>query len=578
MLAAADTYVVVLALTSIISDVGIPIDQLQRAAPIISGFLLGYVAVLPLLGRLSDMHGRRPIFIGCLMVFAAGSLVTGSAHTLVVAVAGRTLQGLGGGGLVPVTLALVADFWPAGRRGVALGAVGAAQEIGSVLGPLYGALIVTVSTWRTIFWINVPLAAMLAGGFAILHRRGDKPHSRAARTSRFDVPGALLGGTAVLAASLAVVAPPALVDNYTAGALFTPLAGDRGFLAPIWLIAAAALGAFVIWEGWAPEGVKPLLPLRRTAEVRLGVDWLGALLLATCLGIVVIVFAAADPSRQALSPQAGVLLPAAAIVGGLFVVRERRCRDPLIPFAELSDRAAMGALLANGAIGAALIAALVDVPIFARETAFPGSQIGAAFVLLRLLVTVPIGAVLGGLVCERLGYRLTAAGGMLLSAAMFALMGRWTSSTLSEPFLGAPWLHSSDVVLAGCGLGFGLAIAPVNAAMLAVVRSSLHGLAAALVVVARSVGMLVGLSLLTVLGLRSFYMAVAGIRSPLALCPDTPTHCPAYDVQVSGALIGELHTIFVGAAFCSVVAAVLAAATLHRPACEGRGDTEVSPA
>ena len=99
----------------------VPIDQLQRAAPIVSGFLLGYVAMLPLIGRIADLRGRVPVLVMSLVVFAVGSLVTALAYDLPSMVAGRFLQGVGGGGLVPATLALVADLYPAERRGVPLG-------------------------------------------------------------------------------------------------------------------------------------------------------------------------------------------------------------------------------------------------------------------------------------------------------------------------------------------------------------------------------------------------------------------------------------------------------------------------
>src|ERR1700689_2007752 len=96
LVAAMDTYVVVLALPAIMAQVGIGIDQLQAATPIVSGFLLGYIVVMPLLGRLSDLYGRRPLLLLCLAVFAGGSLVTASATDLGSLVTGGALQGLGG--------------------------------------------------------------------------------------------------------------------------------------------------------------------------------------------------------------------------------------------------------------------------------------------------------------------------------------------------------------------------------------------------------------------------------------------------------------------------------------------------
>lgn len=79
--AAADTYVVVLALPDMMAGVGLSADQLQRAAPIISGFLLGYIAVLPLIGRIADVVGRTPVLVGALLLFAVGSLITASTRT-----------------------------------------------------------------------------------------------------------------------------------------------------------------------------------------------------------------------------------------------------------------------------------------------------------------------------------------------------------------------------------------------------------------------------------------------------------------------------------------------------------------
>jgi hypothetical protein len=136
-------------------------------------------------------------------------------------------------------------------------------------------------------------------------------------------------------------------------------------------------------------------------------------------------------------------------------------------------------------------------------------------------------------------------------------MTRWDATTLS----GA----GGTVELVVAGLGFGLAIAPVNAALLAATDAAVHGVASALVVVARMVGMLVGLSALTAVGLRVFYDAQARIGTPLELCPSTPTDCPPYEDATFDALLSELHAIFAGAAGCALVAAVLCAVLLTAP-------------
>jgi len=568
MLAAADTYVVVLALPAMMADIGLTLDHLEAATPIISGFLLGYVALLPLLGRLSDILGRGPVFVGCLLTFAFGSLVTSSAQDLTGAVVGRALQGAGGGGLVPVTLAIVADLWPAGRRGLPLGVVGGVQELGSVLGPLYGAAILSFSTWRLIFWLNLPIAAVLGAGFLLSRPTPSRASGgRGAvwgaltgagdRHRRWVIPGGALLAVTVVAAGLAVSAPGPLAGDPVWGVLWAPLVGGSGWTTPMALAALLAALLSIAWGLTGGGGSPRLLRLRQVPDVWRMVDGPGGALLAVILAFVIVSFAAADPSQGLVAPAAVLLLPAALVLAALLTLREARIASPLVPLGDLRDPAAAGALLANLAIGAALMAALIDVPIFARATV-DGSQLGAALVLVRLLAAVPVGAVLGGLLCERLGYRLTTLLGMAVTTAAFVLMGSWTGSALG------PGFRLSDPVLAGCGLGFGLAIAPINAAILGAVAEARHGLAAALVVVARMLGMLVGISLLTAIGLHRYYQEAATIPSPATLCPSHPLSCAAYNTLAQHALLDELRTIFLAAAVCTAAAGVIGAGMLRR--------------
>lgn len=554
LLAAADTYVVVVALPSIMSGVGVGLDRLQRATPIISGFLLGYTSILPLIGRLADLAGTEPVFTGCLGTFVAGSVVTATSHSLTVVVAGRALQGLGGGGLVPVTLAMVAGRWPPDARGLPLGIVGALQELGSVIGPLYGAAIVAVASWRAIFWINVPVALVLGAGFWLT-----RDHDRQAPAARAGTRPDVVGGVLLLAGGAGFVvgldAPASLATSPTFGRAWSPVATGpwAPFTTPIVLVAAGALVAFACWEAGAPRGTRVLIRWDRTRSVLAQADLPGALLLAAVLGCVVVLFSTADPSKQVVASSAPWLGPAVVVLIAAFWWRQRRTATPLIEPGALAARPAWGALVVNVALGGALMAALVDVPLFARATVDPNSEVAAALVLVRFLVAVPIGAVIGGALCRRRALApAIAALGMGLAVVGFGFMTSWSATALGG---GPRW---SDVELAACGLGFGLAVAPVNVAILGAVKPSMHALASALAVVARTIGMLAGLSALTAIGLHRFYQAQARIPSPLALCPTTPVSCPAYDDATTRALLSELHTIFAGALICAAVAGVLA--------------------
>jgi MFS family permease len=535
--AAADTYVVVLALPDMMQTVGLDVDQLQRAAPIVSGFLLGYVAMLPLIGRIADLRGRVPVLVAALVVFGLGSLVTALAGDLPTLVTGRFLQGVGGGGLVPATLALVADLYPADRRAVPLGVVSAVQEVGSVLGPLYGALVLAVSDWQTIFWVNLAVGLVLA---AALSRLGG-------RRLRLPDPVGLVLLVLTLAGLVLTLAQPArLVEDVTLGRPFVPLVGTSRWLAPLTLVTLA-LAALLLWRCLAAR--RPLVDVRGWARSAARADLPGAGLLALVLAGVILAFATADPATQVLSPAGGWLLAGAAGAAVLLARHLRRAQAPLVPRGALRRTPAWASLVASFFVGAALIAALVDVPVYARLTTYPDSQVGAALVLVRMLVALPVGAVLGGYLTRRWAAGPVAAVGMGCAAVAFWWLSTWGPTALDHPVATVPLLLG--------GLGFGLALAPLNAALLGATAADVHGLASALVVVARMVGMLVGISVLTELGLRKYFAARDALPPATQVCGHGLTTCTRYTDLLQGAVLSQIGVIFLGAAVCALVAGAL---------------------
>lgn len=528
-LAAADTYVVVLALTDMMNGVGLGLDNLQRAAPIISGFLLGYIAVLPLIGRLADLVSRSQILLGCLVVFVIGSGVTALAVDLDILVAGRVVQGVGGGGLVPATLALVADLWPPGRRGMPLGMVGAVQELGSVLGPLLGAAVLAVADWRAIFWLNVVLGVLLFVAIAAVTGGTGRPPF---------VP-TLLGLVATGLLWLTLAAPEALATDVTLGIPFVPFAGDGRLLTPIGALTGVLLLALVVItrHRWWP-------PLRVS-------DLPGALLLGTTLGCIVLTFASADPETEVVGPLGYALLPVAVVAALLYLWRHRTATSPLVPRGTVRGRTPW-ALAVSLLVGVALVSVVVDVPLFSRLTT-DGSQTDAAMELVKFLLAVPVGALFGGWILRWVGDGLSAGAGLVLAAIGLFVMSGWESGSLE--------LFSATVTLAVVGFGLGMALAPVNDAALADSPQDAHGTASSLVVVARMVGMVVGLALLTGVGLHRYYEAVDAM----------PREQQTDGQALLDAALLQVHTVFLGAAGAAVVAALLAFLFLGIRRREGSG-------
>lgn len=573
--AAIDTYVVVLALPDMMAGVGIPVDELQRAAPIVSGFLLGYVAMLPLIGRIADLRGQVPVLAMSLVLFAIGSFVTAISYDLPSMVAGRFLQGVGGGGLVPATMSLVAALYPVDRRGLPLGLVSAVQEFGSVLGPLFGALVLSFTTWRGIFAINLAGGAVLLVAVSALARTRDRAPAagraaspaagRAAPPAAGRVapaeergrgysrpPGQLLAARGVALLLLAATVgtglvtflqPPDLQRDLTWGQLFIPYVDGGGrWVTPIGVATIIAFVALALWCWFVPRA---LVDLRGWFGHLVAADLLGATLLAAVLGGIVLAFATADPEVAVFSPQGPWFLAGSALALVLLLLHLRRADDPIVPRGALRATPAWGSLVVSFLVGWALIAALVDIPLFARTTTERDSQLGAALVLLRFLAALPVGALVGGWLLRRVPAGALTAIGMAAAGVSFLAMAQWDETSLDG--------FASNVPLVLGGFGFGLALAPVNAAILATTDDDTHGLASALVVVARMVGMLVGISALTTIGLRRLYAAQEA--DP--------------DLSILELGIVQEHAVFVGAAFAAFAAGALALVLFARAGTRG---------
>jgi EmrB/QacA subfamily drug resistance transporter len=192
-----DSTVVALALPSIRHDVDASATGLQW---MMNGYLLTITVFVVTAGRLGDMFGRKRLFLAGMVVFALGSIVSGAAGDETALIAGRVLQGLGAAPMLPLSLAIVCNAFPAERQARALGVWAAISAIALAIGPLAGGILVEVD-WRAIFWINLPVAAL---GIAIVALAAAESRDPGAGR-RVDVRGLLALSVGLTLAVLALI-------------------------------------------------------------------------------------------------------------------------------------------------------------------------------------------------------------------------------------------------------------------------------------------------------------------------------------------------------------------------------------
>ncbi|HYI23496.1 MAG TPA: MFS transporter [Candidatus Limnocylindrales bacterium] len=341
--------------------------QLREASWIVNGYLVAYVAIIPLAGRAADRYSVPLLFAGSLIVFAIGSLLAGAAQSLEWLIAARVMQGIGAGAVVPLATAGASHLYGGRLRARAIGVVGAATFLGMAAGPFLGAAILQSiqvpgetlfgPSWRWVFYLAAPLAALAA-----LYMWAASPDWRASQHAGANEPLDIIGAALFTAAVAAGLVALTLVGE-----------ADSVMILGLAALAIVALG-LSLWR--FSRARAPFIDLRHFADRTFS----GAVLLSLLTGYAL----------------------ATAIIGGAVFVDRVRYSGPD------EQQLALGALAGSMAVGA-LLAGFVVRRLGVRLPSLLG--LGLSIAGLLLLATLTPGSAIallsGGLALFGFGFGLT---------------------------------------------------------------------------------------------------------------------------------------------------------------------------
>lgn len=330
LMGALDIAIVGPALPAIQADFGV--DD-RALAWVFAIYVLFNLVGTPLMAKLSDVHGRRNIYVFDVSMFALGSLVVAFSPTFPALLAGRAIQGLGAGGIFPVASAVIGDTFPVEKRGGALGLIGAVFGVAFLVGPILGGVILAALNWHWLFLINLPIA----------------------------------------------------------------------------------VGLFIV--SWR------LLPATRP-QLRLPFDWVGMVVLTILLASLAVGLNQVDTAnlgQSVASVQVWGSLLLAAVLVPVFIVAERRARDPVLDLNLFANRQIA---LVNGlaVLSGLAEAAVVFVPSL-LVAAFGVTEYAASFMLVPIVLVMAVGSPVAGRMLDRVGSRTVVLTGTSLVTTGMALVG-----------------------------------------------------------------------------------------------------------------------------------------------------------
>ncbi|KAJ7485019.1 iron permease [Mycena galericulata] len=212
-----------------------------------SAYALSSTAILPLSGRLADIFGRRPLMLSSIFFFALGSALAGSAQNMHMMIAARTIQGVGGGGIINLCEIIVSDLVPLSERGIYQGILGLTWSFASGIGPPIGGALASTQ-WRWLFYLNLPLSGIAFVLVSIFLRVRTPPGSMREKLARVDWIG---NGIGISGITLAILGLTWAGSSYPWGSAHV--------LAPL-IIGLVLIIAFMLYELRMPHELEPTVP------------------------------------------------------------------------------------------------------------------------------------------------------------------------------------------------------------------------------------------------------------------------------------------------------------------------------